>query len=202
MQAQYRIPLVMVMALSFGCGGAVSEKDTSASEQELTSSWKPLLVCDSGAASLDVNADERRNLQFVIRNRDIIDYLNRAGAVHSQYGATEVIASGWTGSMDWKNEYGPRLGNYQPYGGNGVFSARDFSEMIADHNYYSGPFGPFIRVARDGRGIIIQYGSIEKRGCAKETTYCPGDGFPCSTYCEIDYTEYVEKANWRFRDCK
>jgi hypothetical protein len=188
----------LVLALSLGCGGP-TVSDSSKVQQSLTSKWEPILTCDNGAATIDVNTQERRNLQIVIKDKGIIDYLNRTGAVQSKFGAQEVIASGNTGWVDWKNSYGPRIGSQS---GDGVFKPADFKELIAEHNYYDASFGRLARVAREGKGVVLQYGSFEKRGCAKEVPYCPGDGFPCSNSCVIDYSEFVEQANWHFRDCK
>ena len=50
-------------------------------------------------------------------------------------------------------------------------------------------------------GIKVQFGQIEGRGCARTETYCPGDGFECSTTCVDEYTEFVEQANWFFNNC-
>jgi hypothetical protein len=207
--------LTLAVIPAAGCGEATPEEEMmhgqATQAQGKADGWQPgtaptwdkLLTCDSGAAELDVNDGERRNMQFVIRDQNIIKYLNDAGAIQSAYGATEAIFSGWTGSVDWNNSLGPRLANgAQPYGGPGVFSAGDFSEFIADHNYYEGGFGHFVRVARDSGGIKLQIGSIEKRGCAQSETSYVGDGFGYVTNCVADYSEYVEKANWFFQSCQ
>ena len=77
----------------------------------------------------------------------------------------------------------------------------DFREMIADHNTYDGPFGSFVRVAREGAGMKVQFGTIEKRGCAETQTTYVGDGFGWVTSCVADYSAFVERANWYFQDC-
>ncbi len=82
----------------------------------------------------------------------------------------------------------------------GVFNRSDFREVIASYNYYQG--GSFARILKDGSGIKVQFGRIEGRGCAQTETYCPGDGFECSTSCVDEYTEFVETANWYFDDCR
>jgi hypothetical protein len=211
--------LTAVLALAIlplaGCGEAGPDEESmhgAATQAEgkadgwqpgTTPTWDRLMTCDNGAAELDVNDGERRNMQFVIRDQNIIRYLNQIGAIQSAYGATEAIFSGWTGHVDWNDSLGPRLWNgAQPYGAPGVFNAGDFSEFIADHNYYEGGFGHFVRVARENGGIKLQIGSIEKRGCAHEETYYVGDGFGYQTSCTADYSEYVEKANWYVQSCQ
>ncbi len=189
--------------LAAACGGTMSAPSLGTSSDALfgdVPNWQRLLTCDGGAAVLDVNTNERRNLQFVIRDANIISFLNSVGAVHSAFGAKEIIESGWTGSLEWRAGLGPII-HGQPYGAPGVFNTGDFKEMITEYDTYQGWFGPFVRIAREGAGIKLQYGSIEKRGCKKLTTYCPGDGYPCQDSCEIDYSAYVEKANWVFQNC-
>lgn len=178
-----------------------SDATAETTESALTSDWRQTLTCNGGAAALDINGNERRNVQFVIRDANAVRYLNQIGAVSSRFGANEIVLSGWTGRVNWWDGLGPRL-EAQPYGGAGVFSAGDFHEMIADHNTYEGGFGRFVRVAREGAGIRVQFGTIEKRGCAKSETYDVGDGFGTQTSCVADYSAYVETANWYFDDCR
>lgn len=202
---KFGISILIPSVFLIGCArpsDEVASADTAvASESALSTSWQGLLTCDLGAAVLDVNGDERRNMQFVIRDANIIRYLNGVGAVSSHYGDAEIMLSGWTGRVDWAHSLGPRV-NEQPYGGVGVFNAGDFNEFIAGHNYYDGPFGWFSRIAREGAGIKVQFGTIEKRGCAQTQTTYIGDGFGWVTECAADYSAFVEKANWYFRDCR
>jgi hypothetical protein len=175
--------------------GAVDGK----ADQSLT--WLKVLTCDNGAAVLDVNANERRNVQFVIRDQNIVGYLNNVGAVHSSYGAREVIASGWTGYVDWSAPNGPAV-HGQPYGGPGIFYQSDFREIIADYNYYGGQNGSFTRVFRDGAGMKIQYGQIEQTSCLHTSCEYVGDGFGTVCNCDSWQTRFTEKANWYFGSCQ
>jgi hypothetical protein len=176
------------------------ELDQEASGKADGAAWYKVYTCNNGQAVLDVNGNERRNLQLVIRDGSIIKFFNDRGVVQSHYGDTELVLSGWTGYVDFGRAHGPVL-RYQPYGGPGIFNRSDFdhTELIANANYYNG--GPFIRVFRDAAGIKVQAGQVEGRGCAQTETYCPGDGFDCQTSCVDEYTEFVEKANWYFNDC-
>jgi hypothetical protein len=174
------------------------EIDEEASSKADGALWYKVYTCN-GNNVLDVNGNERRNLQLVIRDPNVIKFFHDRGVVSLPYGATELILSGWTGYVDFGRAHGPVL-HGQPYGGSGVFVRSDFREMIANYNYYNG--GSFARILKDGPGIKVQFGRIEGRGCAQTETYCPGDGFECSTSCVDEYTEYVETANWYFNDCK
>jgi hypothetical protein len=174
---------------------AVDNESTAKADGAL---WYKIYSCDGGAGVLDLNANERRNLQFVIRDPNIIKFFNDTGVVHSSYGATELVLSGWTGYVDWGHTHGPVL-HYQPYGGPGVFYPWDFQELIANTDYYNP--NPFIRVFRDGDGIKVQAGHIDIVGCARTETYCPGDGYPCQDSCVDNYTQFTETANWYFASC-
>jgi hypothetical protein len=174
------------------------EIDEEASSKADGALWYKLYTCSDGAAVLDVNGNERRNLQLVIRDSNVIKFFNDRGVVQSPYAATELILSGWTGYVDFGRAHGPVL-HGQPYGGPGVFNRSDFHEVIASYNFYGG--GNFARILRDGAGIKVQFARIEGRGCAQTETYCPGDGFECQTSCVDEYTEMVEQANWYFNDC-
>jgi len=176
------------------------ELDADASAKADGAAWYKLYTCNGGQAVLDVNGNERRNLQLVIRDANIIKFFNDRQIVQSHYGDTELVMSGWTGNVDFGAALGPVL-HYQPYGGPGIFNRLDFdhTELIANANYYNG--GLFIRVFRDGSGIKTQAGQIQNTWCGATDTYCPGDGYDCQTYCTEQHTEFVEKANWYFNDC-
>lgn len=176
------------------------ELDEEASAKADGAAWYKLYTCNGAQAVLDVNGNERRNLQLVIRDANIVKFFNDRQVVQSHYGDTELVLSGWTGSVDFGAALGPVL-HYQPYGGPGIFNRSDFdhAELIANANYYNG--GLFIRVFRDHGGIKVQAGQIQNTWCGATDTYCPGDGYDCQTYCTEQHTEFVEKANWFFNDC-
>lgn len=174
--------------------------DEDASAKADGALWYKLYTCN-GNSTLDVNGNERRNLQFVIRDPNIIKFFNDQGVIQTPYGASEAVLSGWTGYVDWTgNPLGPVL-HYQPYGGPGIFNRSDFdhTELIANTNYYNS--NPFIRVFRDSGGIKVQAGSIVDTWCGATAQNCPGDGFPCTTYCSEQHTEFQERANWFFNTC-
>ena len=175
------------------------ELDQEASAKADGAAWYKVYTCNNGQAVLDVNGNERRNLQLVIRDTNIMGFFQSRGVVSLPFGATEMIVSGWTGYVDFGRAHGPIV-HGQPYGGPGVFDRSDFKEVIANFNFFDGK-SPFARILKDGSGIKIQFGQIEGRGCAQTETYCPGDGFPCQTSCVDEYTEFVERANWYFNNC-
>src|SRR5262245_58128499 len=133
-----------------GCGSPPIDETVEQSPASLSPVvWEKLLTCDGGTAVLDVNSDERRNLQLVIRDPNIIGYLDSVGVVDPAYNARELVLSGYVAHVDFGSPNGPRMLDY-PFGGKGIFDRHDFAEMIANYNYYEG--GPFARIFRDGDG--------------------------------------------------
>lgn len=195
------LPLAAVSALLLvlttpACAPAADGDPLATSEDSLTSDWRPLLVCNGGAAVVDVDANERRHVQLVVRDGGALRYLHDAGAVRLDFGATEAVVAGETKRVDWSHELGPRVDG----GARGVFHPDDFREMLAGHT--GGPLGRFVRVTREGSGVKVQFGQIEPRGCASSRRVWFGDGNGWKDVCVADYSAYVEKANWFFDDCR
>jgi hypothetical protein len=84
-------------SLSVGCAAPA---ETADSTEAALGTWETTLTCNGGAAVLDVDPGERRQLQFVIRDPNAINYLT--GAVGLQYGplnrgnGRELIVAGWS----------------------------------------------------------------------------------------------------------
>src|SRR5512138_3640565 len=116
------ILLVSLLAPIAACTDAPDELelDQEASGKADGTAWYKVYTCNGGQAVLDVNGNERRNLQLVIRDGNIIKFFNDRGVVQSHYGDTELVLSGWTGYVDFGRAHGPVL-HYQPYGGPGIF---------------------------------------------------------------------------------
>lgn len=142
-------------------------------------SWQKILTCDNGAVVVDVNTNERRQLQAVIHDVNILRYLYSAGAINLSYGAQEAIIQGWTG--------------------NGVFDPGSFSDFKARPGY---PYdGYSIDVRREGQGMKVTF-----LNTTSWTEY-PGDcrNNTLSMSCEssgITHSRTDEIANWYFRDCQ
>src|SRR6476469_1447466 len=67
--------------------------DEEASAKADGAAWYKLYTCN-GNNTLDVNGNERRNMQFVIRDANIIKFLNDRGVIQTPYGASEAVLSG------------------------------------------------------------------------------------------------------------
>jgi hypothetical protein len=138
--------------------------------------WQPLVVCDGGAAVLDVNADSRTYLQLLIRNQNILSYLHQVGAVSLKYGQNELILRG-------QQE-------------RGVFSPQDFKGAT---NYGNVTF------YRDGNGIKLVFSHDTKCWTEYPPGSSCRDN-PLSMACESAGTMKCERgserANWYFQSCR
>ncbi len=156
---------------------ACAADDSIGSEEPLYSAWSPLLVCNGGAAVLDVNAAERKQLQFVIRDGNVINYVT--GAIHQQMrlnrgNGREIIATGFSA--------------------NGAFSAGDFRSFYEEASDYTSR----IDVAREGRGVRVRF-SLHRREGGFCTDWC--SDFCCGGYAGA-HDVFDELANWYFDDCR
>jgi hypothetical protein len=139
--------------------------------------WLKVYTCNNGAAVLDVNANERRDLQFVIRDQRAIGWLASQVRVSTQgiiSPSGEIIIPGRQS--------------------NGVFSKSDFRSLDGGVPYVS------VNVRREGNGIkAVFYQQIGWSRCADggepspSTGTCNGDTVSGSTYNEL--------ANWYFDSC-
>jgi hypothetical protein len=109
-------------------------------------SWQKIVSCENGAAVIDVNADERRNLQLVLRGNDLLSRLYDARMVSLQYGQQELVIRGWHSELRQTSPTYTR-----PELLNGVFAAADFRKMIQeDWN------GNTVQVEMRGNDLAIQ----------------------------------------------
>lgn len=77
---------------SIACGGA-DDPTSSSEESNITAAWATKLTCDDGAAVLEVDHASARNVQFVVRNADIVKFLS-SKVNHIQNARHEVILTG------------------------------------------------------------------------------------------------------------
>jgi hypothetical protein len=160
-----------------GCAGAsqdATEGETSASE--LVGTWQQTLTCDGGAAVLDVDNGERRNLQFVIRDRAAIGYL----ATNVRVSTRGIIAP--SGEIILQGRQG-----------DGVWDAAGF------HGFEGGVDNASVTVRRESEGVkVIFHQDIA-------WSRCDGNVSPSTGMCDgpvVNGVTYNELANWFFRDCR
>lgn len=193
-----------VFSVALGCAAPSEEHgDVDANESALSGPWQKLLTCDDGAAVLDVFGTNHQLLQVVVRDPAVLRYLNDVGAIRSRFGATEEVVQGTADHVDWTHGFGPRLPRYASQHDPGADGPADFREMLRLPNGgFPGTeiFGSFVRVAREGGGMKLQFGRMEDRGCANGPSYSDeaGEHFQCFEH----FTAYIETANWYFEQCQ
>lgn len=57
-------------------------------------SWQKIMTCEGGAVTIDVNGDERRQLQIVFRGVDMLRRMRDAGIISPNFGDTESLLRG------------------------------------------------------------------------------------------------------------
>lgn len=176
-----RMTAMLVAATLVGCIDHHEEDfqlDDQAASKADGSGWLKVLTCDGGAAVLDVANQERRQLQFVIRDHGIVDYL--AGATSAPRdslvnGAGEIIFSAWVD--------------------NGVFARSDFQAMSAPRiSAYDDALHVDPRVYRDSGGVKVLLTMEQADGFSGT---CDGGG----TTCTPTHWRPAGSTNWWFRSC-
>ena len=149
--------LLAILALpALACSAAPEGASPGKSESAQTStSWKQVLQCDDGSV-LDVNADERRELQFVIRNDAAKEYL--MPAYDPQYFDWNISASG-------EVIFRGRVAQ-------GIFGPQDFTRAVAisgrPKHQVGDEWGPTVEMVRAGSDITLtasEHRNWVFRGC-------------------------------------
>jgi hypothetical protein len=140
--------------------------------------WETVLVCDNGAAFLQVDSGERRKVRFVVQEPAIITYFLGTGAFRNagtNFGnGRQFIATSWVQQ--------------------GIFAAHDFHGVSGNYNY-----GDSFTVMRENSGMKILLRHFNS------WTACDGDISPSTGMCNGNSrsgTDVHDYANWYFQDCR
>jgi hypothetical protein len=171
------------LALVAGCTAPAAEDDAAAETSEAAYSsgvWQKLMTCNGGAAVLDVDTGDRRNVELVIRDRNVVDYLQSKAPNQMVNAKHEIVIRSGEPMM------------------HGLFSPRDFGQD--DFWSYRVPdFWNAAIVQKDGRGIKV---TIAKRF----EPICEGGQWGYQGGCWGGHTIRArvieELANWYFDDCR
>lgn len=175
--------LFSAVAFVTGCTAPAAE-DEALSESSVAAytsgAWQKLLTCNGGAAVLDVDTGERRNVQLVIRDRKVVDYLQSKSPSPMINARHEIVIE--------PNE--PLK--------HGLFSARDFGQDDFWSNRHPEFAYPAV-VQRLGRGVRVTL--------AKQVEpICEGGFWGYQGGCIGGHTIRArvteEIANWYFDDCR
>ncbi len=150
--------LVAMATSAIGCSGGPRTEESSVSEGALftTAHWQKIYECNDGSV-VDVNTNERRELQFAVRSTQAIDTLQ------------DSVECGYYPNRCPTNAKGEFV--FQGRVERGVFSPSDFSKFIG---YAPGrgretplPFGGLVDRGSDNtiKFEIGEYGNWIFRGC-------------------------------------
>ena len=135
----FGLSLVGLIGLTTACSGGATDDPEAAlgtSEANLFAPsrvrFEKLFSCDGGAAYVDVNVEERRYLQLVVKDPNILAYLQRSRAASLPFGATDASFRGFTG-VKLFDAFGPKINASSPYSGRGVFDASQFTHFIGEY---------------------------------------------------------------------
>ncbi|MDZ4662027.1 MAG: hypothetical protein SGJ18_10465 [Pseudomonadota bacterium] len=169
--------------------------------------YQTALVCDDGAAVVDVDLSERKNIQLVIRNPKIVQFLYESGIFDrslvplncKQQGnqlkcdpPSEIIIRGRNHIVKGSQQDPGNLPGYPFY--LGVFNKEQISSVDAGDGLGS---RPTLRFQRDGKGLRVA-------GYGFRQGHCEGFVSPSTGGCQgrvVPGFEF-EIANWYFQSCQ
>jgi hypothetical protein len=136
-------------------------------------SWKKVLTCDGGAATIDINEYERRMVQLVIKDDAIYQYFRSNTRAWSTMKfddqKKEIVVSGGLEA--------------------GVFSPEQFTGFQVNAT-----MAPAAQIFRSGSGLLVRLVDLKHWVC---TDYRENDYYCAEGY----WTEDREIQNWFFRQC-
>jgi hypothetical protein len=136
--------------------------------------WQTVLTCDNGAARVEVDLGERRNVRLVITNADIRKYLSST-RINDLYSSEEI-----RGRVN-----------------NGIFHSsqfRGFTREGVSATCYGG-YAATVFIYRDGNGLRVSGRQEGAAGCCYEMD----SGGLCTN--KGSDVPQAELGNWYFRDC-
>lgn len=148
--------------------------------------WQSTLICDSGAAVVDIDLGERRHTQLVIRDANIISHFNNSGAALT--GTSWLV---WDGRLHnlTNNAHETVVPGEM---GSGVFHPSQFQGFTSPVSYSGRQF----YVYRQGIGLKVE---VVVPG---HSEYCGGDwnsGGGCNN--PVPAQSEQKLANWYFQNC-
>jgi hypothetical protein len=152
--------------------------------QAQAANWQKIAVCENGSAVIDVNTDERREVQLVLRGNDLLGRLHNAGMVYLQYGQQEVVIRGVHSEL---RQTSPTTAAPASLGG--VFNARDFRKMLANNGQYG-----MYEVEARGREVALKTLYIQSG------TSCTGE-FEGECQGAVFHQTYVFQKEYILRGC-
>lgn len=170
--------------------------------------WERVATCNG--AAVDVDTGDRRYLQLVITDVNVMRDLNNRGLARLGFEQQNFVIHGSTFyHMDFDRPTGPKA-VYDRDTAKGVFYPQDLHYFVGDglQGLNRGWVGRLINVYREGDGISLQYQNLDAKGCAGKIVPNgnpeggPGDG-QWGYYCDgDDYTALSDIVKYHFDSCK
>ncbi len=189
-------PLVALGVLLVAC--AADEGGATSDAEDLTAtfdrpSWQPIVSCDGGAMTIEVDTKERRQLRVVLHDQAISRHVSQ-GQYESTYNENRC---GEVGSFA-HNPCVAENGDLALPGitSAGVFSPAAFSWTRGTAQYFTGRRIVDFTAWRDGSGI-----RLERMSDSEQRWSCDYSG---SGWCAPPESVPARKevyADWRFRSC-
>jgi hypothetical protein len=188
------------------CGSASGPSAVEAEVEPLVGTHFERVWTCTGAV-VDVDADERRNLQIVVTDPAALSLLSDRRLIAIPFGATEYVLRGDTRSaMDFGVGTGPKLQHVE---GRGVFAPGDFDDFVHDETGLLNRtlVGRLQTVYRHGSDVTLQFATINAHGCAGKivtSTSCGGEGGgSCPhSFCDgDDFTSFDVAQEYVFHGC-
>lgn len=172
---------------------ACSTQQGSRNELKAAGNWKQVLVCDQGSAWVDVDLNNRRHLQLVIRNRAANDHLDSmmasAGLMYVSGGSWE---RGYEGFQDYDyNGIGTDAGKMQKFGG-----SRTAVSLDRGYTRYGLSFEEHLSFRQDGSGLKVEFTRTNIEQCRQYSGRFGTCGDSGTFHIDNEY-----RGNWFFKDC-
>jgi hypothetical protein len=160
--------------------GLILSSTIALSTNVYAANWQPILTCEGGAVVVDVNGDQRTELQLVLKGDALLSRLHQAGLINLNYGQQEYVLRGTHAELRQVSST-----ETQPSGLGGVFYSNDFRKMIAEWS------GVAFEVEKRGSELALKHLAVNSGySCPNEGgCYDSGGGTFHKTY--VFLKEYV-----------
>lgn len=155
------------------------------SEFALAERWQKVFSCEDGTAYIDVNLDERRNLQLVFKGQDMLMRMKDAGFIWPNFGDQEAILRGIHAELKQVSST-----ITEPVSLGGVFYSHDFRKMISENGARS------IEIEKQGSSLVLKYLEV------RSGTSCEGGEFEGECLQPKGHKTYIYHYSYELKNCE
>jgi hypothetical protein len=189
--------LLFALGWVAGCAPA-SDENRSDDEASFTAtfahaSWQPIVSCDDGAMTVEVDTKERRQLRVVVHDLAIARYVSQ-GQYETTYQSNRCGELGSFATNPCVAENGDLA--LPGVTDSGVFTPAGFAWMRGTAQYFNGYRNVDFTAWRDGAGL-----RLERMSDSEQRSTCDyGGSGSCAPPENVPASKEVY-ADWRFRSC-